>query len=298
MTSDAKIGLLLGLVFIFIIAFVVNGLPNFLRGKPSNDLTIVRVGDTKPIAQRERLVSQEVIDQNVLVRMPATENPQLTDTAQSGDVVVKSIEPISEANKITNIVAVAPPPAVKTGGIESNQSGAAKSNPAVKVQPKYYVVCEGDSLASIAKQFYGEQEGNKKINIDKIFEANRNILRSPDEIFIGQKLVIPPLVAMASGNSGSKNISDNPLLEKVPSIGGRHLDNVPQAPKNAFVGPQAKQESKNKEYVVAEGDSLWKIAANKLGDGNRYKEIVALNSSVITDEDTVEVGMRLKLPAK
>ena len=28
MTSDAKIGLLLGLVFIFVIAFVINGLPS------------------------------------------------------------------------------------------------------------------------------------------------------------------------------------------------------------------------------------------------------------------------------
>ena len=28
MTSDAKIGLLLGLIFIFVIAFVINGLPS------------------------------------------------------------------------------------------------------------------------------------------------------------------------------------------------------------------------------------------------------------------------------
>ncbi|OHB63966.1 MAG: hypothetical protein A2Y77_10205 [Planctomycetes bacterium RBG_13_62_9] len=34
MTSDAKIGLLLGLVFIFVIAFIINGLPN-LRAQPT-----------------------------------------------------------------------------------------------------------------------------------------------------------------------------------------------------------------------------------------------------------------------
>ena len=41
MTRDAKIGLLLGLAFIFVIAFIVNGLPS-LRGdknKDSNELT-------------------------------------------------------------------------------------------------------------------------------------------------------------------------------------------------------------------------------------------------------------------
>ena len=40
MTSDAKIGLLLGLVFIFIIAFVINGLPRFKSVLAENELTL------------------------------------------------------------------------------------------------------------------------------------------------------------------------------------------------------------------------------------------------------------------
>ena len=38
MTSDAKVGLLLGLVFIFIIAFLINGLPRF-RSENNSELT-------------------------------------------------------------------------------------------------------------------------------------------------------------------------------------------------------------------------------------------------------------------
>ena len=64
MTSDAKIGLLLGLVFIFIIAFVVNGLPR-LRSEPdSNELTIISAENVvssetvaSGLAARERLVT-------------------------------------------------------------------------------------------------------------------------------------------------------------------------------------------------------------------------------------------------
>ena len=51
MTTDAKIGLLLGLVFIVIIAFVINGLPSFHRSPSSNDLTnnyVTQVGN-KPM---------------------------------------------------------------------------------------------------------------------------------------------------------------------------------------------------------------------------------------------------------
>ena len=39
MTSDAKVGLLLGLVFIVIIAFLINGLPNILKNDPGPEIT-------------------------------------------------------------------------------------------------------------------------------------------------------------------------------------------------------------------------------------------------------------------
>ncbi|HEX42205.1 MAG TPA: hypothetical protein ENN81_09115, partial [Phycisphaerales bacterium] len=42
MTSDAKIGLLLGLVFIFIIAFIINGLPSLRQEPNGNEWTIDR----------------------------------------------------------------------------------------------------------------------------------------------------------------------------------------------------------------------------------------------------------------
>jgi nucleoid-associated protein YgaU len=49
---------------------------------------------------------------------------------------------------------------------------------------------------------------------------------------------------------------------------------------------------------VKEGDSLWQIASEQLGDGNRYKEIVKLNSDILSSEDDIQVDMKLKLPAK
>lgn len=49
-------------------------------------------------------------------------------------------------------------------------------------------------------------------------------------------------------------------------------------------------------YTVAEGDTLWSIAATKLGDGNRWQEIAKLNS--LKDADSITPGQKLKLPAK
>ena len=48
-------------------------------------------------------------------------------------------------------------------------------------------------------------------------------------------------------------------------------------------------------YEVVEGDSLWRIAEKQLGEGLRYKEILALNPR-ISEQDSLSVGMRLNLP--
>lgn len=52
-----------------------------------------------------------------------------------------------------------------------------------------------------------------------------------------------------------------------------------------------------KEYTIKDGDSLWKIAANELGNGMRYKDILAMNPD-ITENTTLTVGSKIKIPAK
>lgn len=48
-------------------------------------------------------------------------------------------------------------------------------------------------------------------------------------------------------------------------------------------------------YTVVKGDTLWGIAAKKLGSGARYKEIKTLNS---LSSDTIYAGQKLKMPKK
>lgn len=73
-----------------------------------------------------------------------------------------------------------------------NTKGVAKVNDqitiAAQAQPasQFYEVKPGDTLSKIAKQFYGEP--NK---YSAIFEANKPMLKDPDEIYPGQMLRIP-----------------------------------------------------------------------------------------------------------
>lgn len=50
-------------------------------------------------------------------------------------------------------------------------------------------------------------------------------------------------------------------------------------------------------YLVVQGDSLWSIAARQLGDGKRYKEILALNPG-LTQDTPLKIGSTLTLPPR
>ena len=53
-------------------------------------------------------------------------------------------------------------------------------------ESKFYTVKSGDNLSKISKEFYGD--ANK---YNKIFEANKPLLKNADDIFPGQVLRIP-----------------------------------------------------------------------------------------------------------
>lgn len=49
-------------------------------------------------------------------------------------------------------------------------------------------------------------------------------------------------------------------------------------------------------YIVQSGDTLWKIADEQLGDGNRYTEIFEANRDVLESPDHILPGQELKVP--
>ncbi|HYN86177.1 MAG TPA: LysM peptidoglycan-binding domain-containing protein [Pyrinomonadaceae bacterium] len=72
------------------------------------------------------------------------------------------------------------------GDAENTNAGADSSEPVESPQVTY-TVQSGDTLAQIAREYYGSADEYRRI-----FEANRDKLDDPDEIRPGQELVIPP----------------------------------------------------------------------------------------------------------
>lgn len=275
MTADAKIGLLLALVFIVGITFVINGLPDFLNKTKDQPDTIGYINHYKQ--QAPALVGQSrniaaTLNKPVVtvVTQPAAAEPNTQ--SESTQVVLETVMPA--AQEAVNVEAVSSEP-VQTPVV------------AVKVEPQavkslaVYEVKQGDSLAKLALKFYGQKEGLKLASIERIFNANKDKLATVDSIQVGQKLIIPAV------ENKSDELVKTGMFEKVKPVESKNSKPAAKEAKERF-----------RVYTIKEADSLWQIAVKQLGDGNRYKEIIKLNSDVLKDGSSLTVGTKIKLPAK
>ena len=71
---------------------------------------------------------------------------------------------------------------------KKNTKVSIKSKPIRKKEIQYYMVQENDTLQKISYKFYGT---TRKWNF--LYEINKDVLKSPDRLYLGVEIKIPPL---------------------------------------------------------------------------------------------------------
>ena len=127
---------------------------------------------------------------------------------------------------------------------------------------RQYKVKDGESLWRIAARELGDGERWSEI-------VALNQLPNPDVVKPGDVLRLPGPASVASGSSSAR---------------ARQLETTPS--------PRAA----GREHRVRAGQSLWRIAAAELGDGERWTEIAELNG--LDDPNAIREGDVLRLPAQ
>jgi len=124
----------------------------------------------------------------------------------------------------------------------------------------------GDSLASLAQTYYGNAKYAKFLA-----ESNPGIT-DPAKLALGQTVKIPPLPA----DIDSKFANAAPAKTTTPATttaGGKRT------------------------YKVKAGDSFYRIAKDQLGNAERWKELLALNKTLVHGDPTaLQPGQTLVLP--
>lgn len=291
MTADAKIGLLLGLMFIVIIAFLLNGLPDFLQQDSEGVIQTAITPASYNQAVVEQTVSRIVSDMEpapLREVAPPQETQVVTDFSQGQPLVQPMLQPVAPP------AAVEESPSAQTielPAIPQPYTPAPAVNYAAMTQParQVHIVQKGESLAAIASKYYGSEIGNKHDTVQRLFEANRSVLESPDKIRVGDQLAIPPAGEMGSVSAGSNRSTTQTLLNQFSNV----FEPVSGSKAATTVTRPA---ARAKEYTVKDGDRLWDIAEQFLGEGRRYNEIVRLNQ--LGDPDHIPAGTKLKIPSR
>lgn len=118
-----------------------------------------------------------------------------------------------------------------------------------------YTVAAGDTLSKIALKMYGDRKFWRKIYAD-----NKDVLKNPNRIYVGQKLTL------YFDPDETQNQSD------------------------------ADSTVKANTYVIKPGDTLWKIATKLYKKGYYWKNIYEANRKTIKSPEKIRVGQMIELP--
>jgi nucleoid-associated protein YgaU len=111
----------------------------------------------------------------------------------------------------------------------------------------------------------------------------------PDVLAVVQKKLaegLPPLEDKAAAEEPSKTVA--PVVEEPAA--------APSESRTEAAPSVATEQAVPAVYKVLRGQSLWSIAADELGSGSRYIEILDLNPQLQSDPGRLMPGQELTLP--
>jgi nucleoid-associated protein YgaU len=145
---------------------------------------------------------------------------------------------------------------------------------------------------AMVEELMTQMQASKAESEETIRKASAEIARSKNDLARSQSQVSQfntELVRLRAELAQLKNQNIQPVVAAPPA----ETATKPVINPAAAVAPT----TPSTEYIVKDGDNLWNIAEQQLGNGMRYKEILLLNPT-ISENKALVIGTKLKIPAQ
>lgn len=209
----------------------------------------------------------------------------------------------------------------RSGGIPGRRTSARSGSAAEAGNrgplPRTHRIVDGDTLSGLATKYLGRAD-----RFGEIYEANRDVLRSPDVLPLGAMLKIPsaeepppmqigPMVPLSTTPAAAPNAANAPaaaaaaqsiVVRSTPTSilsGTTSGSGDATSSGNSALRPltsPATAGGHTRLYRVQEGDTLTAIARRYFGDANRHLAILAANRDQLPDAAALRAGMVLVIP--
>lgn len=148
-----------------------------------------------------------------------------------------------------------------------------------------YTVAQGDTWSSLAQRFYQDGRYTRNLHL-----ANEDVA----DLTAGQEILVPvfDLIAVEAGlrpGAGAVTAAQPVVAPaETPTAAGTAATAAPVA--------SAASGAKLLEYEVRYGDTLSDISLAVFGSATRWKELLDANKDKLQRPESLQVGMKLKIP--
>ena len=196
MTKQTKIGLIVGMASVLLIAILVSD--HLSRARLQAEANLTGLASSGPDTPATGMLADATQTTAPLIA-PRMQRP----VPQPGEIPINPGTPVSLTDRARNQLPATPrmrPPMTPLAATHDRQVIDPMPRPAIATAQRtdptpqqFHHVKEGETLAEIAQHYYGSAAKWRKIH-----EANRQSIRDPDFIRAGVRLVIPSKAAAAA----------------------------------------------------------------------------------------------------
>lgn len=150
---------------------------------------------------------------------------------------------------------------------------------------RMYTLVQGDTWPSLALRFYQDERYTRNLHL-----ANEDL----EQLTPGKDILVPvfDFLAVDAGLRPGAGAAEFAGADTTADTDGR----VPGASLSAAAGSAPARGAKVLEYEVRSGDTLSDISLKVFGTATRWKEILESNRDKLQRPESLQVGMKLKIP--